>query len=501
MVVQVIATMVQPISILFMLFGNLLGIVLGAIPGLSATLGIVLVLPLTYGLTSEQGIILLCSIWVGGVSGGFISATLLGIPGAAGSIATCFDAYPMSKNGETVKAFGVGILASFIGTFFSSIIALFASRTVARFAVKMGPWEYFSLCLCAILMVVSLSKGNTAKGLASACLGMLIAATGFSPIDATKRFTFGMNNLTGGFDMIAVLLGLFAIRQIMVDYGKGTLKLPPVVTTKIQGFGVTLQEIRENLICIIRSFFIGLGIGFLPGMGGSIANVVAYAKERDSSPNPEKFGQGCSSGVWATETSNNAAIGGAIIPMVALGIPGDSLTAILLGALTIHGIEPGPLLFDKEPRFVYVLFMTVIISSVIVLFMQFFGMRLFPYLLMVPPYWLYPVLIVVCFIGAFASTNTIYNCGLLLFIGAAAILLTAADVPLTPMLLTYVLAKMLETNLRRGFTYSKTGAWPFITRPVSALFLMIAFGSLILPPIRRYLEAKKAPSLEAKKDV
>jgi putative tricarboxylic transport membrane protein len=488
---QVFSAMIQPLGIIFVLLGSLFGIVLGAIPGLSGTLGIILLLPLTFGMPSEMGIILLCSIWVGGVSGGFISATLIGIPGATGSIATCFDAYPMSLKGETVKAFGISIVASFIGTFLSVIIALFASRYIAILAIKMGPWEFFSLCFCAIILVVSLSKGNIAKGLASACLGMLIASTGFAPIDGTRRFTFGINNIAGGVDLVALMMGLFAIRQIVVDFAKDKLTLPPVVTGRIRGLGITFQEIKNNIQCIVRSFLIGLGIGFLPGMGGAIANMVAYAKAKDAHPHPEEFGKGCSTGVWATETSNNAAIGGAIIPMVALGIPGDSATAILLGALTIHGIEPGPLLFQNHPVFVYVLFVTVLVAALAVLVMQLFGMRLFPYLLRIPPHWMYPTLLVFCFIGAYSSSNNLFTCGLLLFIGALGILMIIVDLPATPLLLTYILSKMLETHLRRGFNFSKTGGLEFLTRPFSVFFLLFALFSLFMPVIRDHYSKKK----------
>jgi putative tricarboxylic transport membrane protein len=397
----------------------------------------------------------------------------------------------MSLKGETVKAFGIGIVASFIGTFFSAAIALFASKYIAVLAIKMGPWEYFSLCLCAIMLVVSLSKGAIAKGLASACIGMLIASTGFAPIDAVRRFTFGINNIAGGVDMVALMMGVFAVRQIMVDFAKGSLILPPVVTKKIHGMGITFSEIKNNVVCIIRSFFIGLGIGFLPGMGGAIGNVIAYAKAKDAHPRPEEFGKGCSTGVWATETSNNAAIGGAIIPMVSLGIPGDSTTAILLGALTIHGIEPGPLLFRNHPLFVYVLFAAVLVSAIVVLLIQFFSMRLFPYLLRIPPYWMYPVLLVFCFIGAYSSSSTIFNCGLLLFIGVLGVLMAAAELPATPLLLTYVLSKMLETNLRRGFNFSQRGGIEFLTRPVSLFLLLFAAGSLFMPIIRNHYSKKK----------
>ena len=400
-------------AISLMLFGCIVGIIFGAIPGLSALLGVTLLLPVSFGMSSINGFALLISVWVGGVSGAFIAATLLGIPGSTASIATCYDAYPMAQKGQAVKALGGGIVGSFIGTFFSVIVATFLSPLIAEWAVKLGPWEYFSLCFCAIILVVSLSKGNIYKGLASASMGLLLCSVGIAPIDGFRRFTFNNYNLTGGINIIALVMGLYAIRLIVNDYAVGGVITPNLDCTLEKGIGITLKDLTDNTINIIRSFLIGLWIGFLPGMGAGLSNMIAYAQAKSSSKYPDKFGNGCIDGVLASEVSNNASVGGAVIPMIALGIPGDSTTAVLLGGLIIHGIEPGPLLFQQNPVFVYTVLIAIALSAIITLILQLFNIKRFPKILMIPYHYLYPALLIICFIGAFTGTNTLFSCGIM----------------------------------------------------------------------------------------
>lgn len=487
----VLQNLFSPTCLLFMLLGCVMGIIFGALPGLSGTVGVTLLLPLTFGLSSELGIALLISIWIGGVSGGFISATLLGIPGTASSIATCFDAYPLSRQGKARKALMTGIIASFIGTFFSCIIAMILCRYVARIAMMLGPWEYFSLCLCAIVLVVSLSKGNMFKGLAGAAIGLLLACVGAAPLDAVERFTFGNYNLYSGLDSTAIMLGVFAIYLVIVNYAKGDTKTAEQETGGTGGEGLTLKEIKDNIVNMIRSFMIGLWIGFLPGMGAGLSNMVAYGQARSASKTPEKFGQGIVDGVFATETSNNASVGGALIPMVSLGIPGDATTAVLLGALTIKGLEPGPLLFQNNPVYVYVLFGAAIISSIIVLIVQMGGIRLFPMILKIPYHYLYPAILVLCFVGSYGSSNTLFALGVMLAMTAVAVFLAWADIPTTPFILANILGSMLEKYMRRGLSYSTNGMLSFITRPVSLIFLLIAVASLVWPIISEQIKKRK----------
>ena len=488
---SVLSNLFSPICLVFMCFGCLMGIIFGALPGLSGTVGVTLLLPMTIGMKSELGIALLISIWIGGVSGGFISATLLGIPGTASSIATCFDAYPLCRQGKARKALETGIIASFIGTFFSCIIAMILCQYVAKVAMRLGPWEYFSLCTCAIILVVSLSQGNMAKGMAGAGLGLLLACVGAAPVDAVARFTFGNYNLYGGINSTGMMLGIFAIFLVLNNFAKNEMSLTDKESGGTGGEGLSLQEFKDNIGNMFRSFMYGLWIGFLPGMGAGHSNLVAYGQAKSASKHPEQFGKGCVDGVFATECSNNASVGGALIPMVSLGIPGDATTAVLLGALTIHGLEPGPLLFANNPVYVYVLFGAAIISAVLVLGMQLGGKRFFPSILKIPYHYLYPAILMLCFIGAYTASNTIFAIGVMLAMTAVALFLEWADIPKTPFILANILGSMLEKYLRRGLSYSTNGWLSFVTRPVSLIFLLIAVGSLLWPMIsKKRKEAK-----------
>ena len=484
MFITVISSMLVPYNLAVIVGGTVIGIIFGAVPGLSATTGIALMLPVSFSMTPVTGILFLGSIYVGGISGGLISAILLGVPGTPASVATCFDGYTMAKNGRSSRALGIGILSSFIGTFISIIISMVFCPILAHYAVMLGPWEFFSLCFCAIILVVTMSKGNMFNGLIAGILGVLVSCIGIAPIDGAKRFTFGVINLYSGVNQIGLILGVFAIATLIKNFAKGDTKTPDIDTKGITGFGIPIAEYFSHWALILKSFFIGLWIGFLPGLGAGLANLVAYAQAKSSSSEPEKFGTGCDEGIIASEVSNNAAIGGAIIPMVALGIPGDTPTAMLIGGLMIHGIDAGPLLMASHAELVYCFFGVLMFASLCVLLLQFFGMRTFPYILRTPVCYLYAAIIVICVVGAYADSRTMFNCGLMVFVGAVAILMAVGNLPTSPFILGYILGPMLESNLRKGLTYSEHGFSLFLTRPVSLVLLIVAFGSLAWPFIR-----------------
>ncbi|WFE76706.1 tripartite tricarboxylate transporter permease [Roseinatronobacter sp. S2] len=496
-ILETLLLLLEPATLAIILVAVVLGIILGAIPGLSGGLGVALMLPVTFGMAPHLGMAMLVAIWIGGVSGGMIGSILLGIPGSPSAIATTFDGYPMTRNGEAVKALGAAITASFLGTALSIIIAMLLSPVMARMALKMGPWEYFSLGFCAIALVAALSRGNIFQGMAAAGLGLLLSTVGFAPIDGYPRFTFDLIYLGSGIDLIALMLGLFALKQIVSDHAKGPQPMPDVDISTIRGFGVSFREYVDNSWNIIRSFMIGLWIGFLPGMGAALSNLVAYAQAKSSSRHPEKFGKGCVDGVFASETSNNASVGGSLIPMVALGIPGDGVTAILLGGLMIHGIQAGPLLFTNNPGIVYTLFLAALIAATLVLFVQFFGMRLFPAILKIPYHYLYPTIVVLGFVGVFVGSSTAFNYVLLLSFAAFGLLMDKTRLPVGPFILAFILGPMLELNLRRGITYVEDGHLAFFTRPISALLLLLACLSIILPYLSPWLKARRAQRKDA----
>ncbi len=483
----------QPLNLLIVFLTVSVGIVFGAIPGLSATLGISLLLPITFGLNAETSFIMLLSMWIGGVSGTFISATLVGIPGSSSAIATCFDAYPMTKNGLASKALAIGMTASFIGTVFSVLIATFLSPIIANFALQLGPWEYFSLCFCAITLVATLSKGSVFKGIMAAGIGLLMGCIGLDPITGMQRYTFENPFLFSGINTICQMLGMFALCQIIRDNAKGQTKMPEVEKCNMKGFGIGIADIVQNIGVIIRTFFIGLWIGFLPGMGSGISNMVAYGHAKSSSKNSDEYGKGAPGGVWASETANNASIGGALIPMMALGIPGDGITAMLLSGLTIHGLQAGPLLMSQQSGFSSLVFACVLLSAIVTFVIQAGTKRWFPYILKIPYHYLYSVILVICFIGAYGTTNTMFNIYVMLGLCLLSIFLNIAGIPLSPLILSFILSKNLEGYFRKGVSYAHGSYAEFVTRPLSLLFLCIALGSIIVPIIKSYRAKKTQP--------
>ena len=483
----IISQLISPFNLMLMMLATIVGLIFGAIPGLSGTLAVMLFMPLTYSMNAGSAVIFLIALWVGGCSGAFIGSVLLGIPGSASSVATCYDGYPMSQKGEAGKALAIGMVASFIGTFFSAVLGALLSQKIANIAFALGPWEYFSLCFVAITMVLAISKGNMFKGLASASVGLLFASVGFSPIDAESRFVFDNMYLMGGLGMTIVLIGIFGVARIIEEYGKGFGALPAVDTKSIKGLGITMGEIREQFVNILRSFGIGLGIGFLPGMGSGLSNLVAYSSAKNASKTPEKFGKGCPDGIWASEVSNNAAIGGAMIPMSALGIPGDSTTALLIGALTIHGLEMGPMVFKNSGNVVYLMFATVVVCGVLILILQALGMRVFPLILKVPYHYMYPGLIVISFVSAYVDSSSLYKCGMMLIFAVIGILMSYGGLPTAPLILSFILGPTLESNMLKAFQYTGNAA-TFFTRPISCVLMLIGILCIFSPVIRTLTE-------------
>ena len=473
----------DPMRIILMLAGTLVGIIFGAIPGLSGTMAVMLFMPLTYTMDSSTAVIFLLALWIGGCSGAFIGSVLLGIPGSASAVSTCWDGHPMAKKGQAGKALAIGMTASFVGTFFSALVAGLVCESVADFAFKMGSWEYTALCLVAMTMVLAISKGNMFKGLASTCIGLLLASVGYSPIDAELRFTFGNMYLLSGLKMIVVLTGIFAVSHILVTFGKGFDATPEVDSKGLKGFGLTVKDITSELGNIVRSFLIGLGIGFLPGMGSGLSNLVAYSSAKNASKHPEEYGHGAAGGIWAPEVANNASIGGAMIPMAALGIPGDSTTALLIGALTIHGLEMGPMVFANSGDIVYLMFFTVMVVALVVLLYQSFGKRFFPYILKVPSNYMYPALLIICLASAYVDSGNLYQCGLMMAFCAVGIVMEFGGLPSSPLILAFILGPTLEKKALQAFQNS--GTWTtFFTRPISCVLMLIAIFCVFSPIIR-----------------
>jgi putative tricarboxylic transport membrane protein len=464
----------MPMSYFWMVLGVVVGIVFGAIPGLSATMAIAIFLPVTYGLSPVEGMACLIGLFVGGISGGLISAILLNMPGTPSSVATCFDGNPMAVNGQADKALGAGILFSFFGTVFGIIALVFIAPPLATIAIKFGPHEYFAVTFFSMSLIITLSSDSLQKGLISGLLGFVFTMVGLDPIEASARFTMDFRVIRSGFNVLTVLIGLYAVAEVLNNCEKpdDTASAHLLADVKMRGMGISLKEGLGQSINFVRSSLIGLVIGILPGIGGGTSNIVAYTVAKNQSKHPERFGKGELSGVVAPESANNAGIGGAMIPMLTLGIPGDTTTAMLLGGLMIHGISPGPLIFETHGAFMYAIFVLLALASLTMLIAEFFGLKLFIKVLRVPKYYLLPIIVVLCGVGAFGLNSRVFDIGSVLFFGLVGYLLSKCGYPLPPMILGFILGPVLELNLRRGLTSSQGNFLDFFTRPIAGSIII-----------------------------
>jgi putative tricarboxylic transport membrane protein len=463
-----------------MIFGVFIGIVFGALPGLNASIAIALFMPFTDNMPVLSSFTFLVAIFVGGVSGGLISAILINIPGTASSVATTFDGNPMVKRGEGAKALGTGVLFSFLGTLFGVAVLMTVAPFLARFALKFGPFEYFSIALFSLSLISVLAGKSMVKGLIAGLIGIFISMIGVAPIDGYSRFTFGFVQLDGGFSLVPTLVGMFAIPEIMkASMGESDAKFEKFEGGKTKGFGFSFREFTKQLKNFFVSALIGTGIGILPGIGGGTSNILAYATCKRISKHPEKFGTGIMDGVVASETANNATIGGAFVPLLALGIPGDVITAVLLGGFVIHGISPGPMIFNTNANLVYTIFASLIVANFIMLIVEYFGMRIFIKVLKVPQYILLPIVMMLCSVGAYSINGRMFDVWTLVGFGIIGYLLQRFKYPRPPIVLGYVLAEMVEKNLRRSLQFSNNDLSQFLTRPISAIFIVITVVILV----------------------
>ncbi|MGZ3218171.1 tripartite tricarboxylate transporter permease [Paracoccus sp. T5] len=465
---------------LLMVAGVAVGIVFGAVPGLTAVMAIALCLPMTYGLGPAAGISLLIALFVGATSGGLISAILLKIPGTPSSIATTFDGGPMMEKGEGAKALGVGIVFSFLGTIASIAALAFIAPSLASVALSFGPHEYFAIAVFSLTLIATLSSGSMAKGIFAGVLGFAVSTVGIAPVDAITRFTFGQVELNAGFSILTVLVGMFAVAEIIkvAETSRSPIHTPPAAMVKIKGFGFSMAEFTGQIPNAIRSALIGIGIGILPGIGAGTSNIIAYIAAKKRSKTPEEFGNGTIEGVVASETANNAGIGGAMIPLLTLGIPGDAVTAIMLGGLMIHGIQPGPMLFLTQAPLVYTIFAALIVSAFLMLVLEFWGLRIFIRLLAIPKHILLPVILVLCAVGAFGLASRVFDIWTILAFGVLGFAFVKAGIPTAPFIIGFILGPMAETSFRRGLQLSRGDFTGFLTNPISGTFLALAVVSI-----------------------
>ncbi len=496
LVIQGIGNVFSPFCLVLMILGTIIGIIFGAVPGLSSVMAVALFLPLTYGMDPAQGLSVLIALYIGSVSGGLVSAILLKIPGTPASIATCFDGHPMLAKGEGAKALGAGVFYSFLGTMISIVALIFISPLIAQVAINFGPHEYFSIAIFSLMLIATLSSGSMVKGIFAGVMGIAFSTVGIAPVDAVRRFTFGTVALTDGFDVLTVMIGLFAVSEVIkiAESAKREKEHEVAqVNMKVKGFGFTMKEFIQQIPNAIRAALVGLGIGVLPGIGAGTSNLVAYTVNKNADKkHSDEYGKGYIGGILSSETANNASIGGALIPLMTLGIPGDGVTALLLGAFMVHGIAPGPLLFQNYGPLVYTIFVACIVASVMMLFIEWYGMKIFAKILKVPRHILLPIVFVLCVVGAFGLSSRVFDVWAVAIFGVIGYFFAKFKVPQAPFVIGFVLGSMAETNFRRGLMMSDNNFLGFVDfqqHPISAAFLVFTFLYLLYTI---YSEVKKS---------
>ncbi len=479
-----------PLPFLLCLIGVFLGIIVGAIPGFSGAMLIALTIPLTFFMADVNSMVLLISMYVGSVSGGLISATLLRMPGTPSSIMTTMDGYPMAQSGHAARALGLGITASFVGGLVSWFFLYFLSPVLAIWGTKFGPWESFSMAVMALALIASLSSASLVKGLLSASLGVLVSLPGIDSSSGSLRLTFGFSELNGGFDLVPVLLGIFVFSQAFKDISKvgGPIQ---VIEADSKSIFMTLRDWKNQAVNMIRSSLIGTWIGFLPGVGGSVASIVSYTVAKNSSKTPEKFGTGIPDGIVASETANNASIGGALIPLVTLGIPGSTVDAILIGALLLHNLQPGPMLYVTNPEIINTIIATALIANFVMFFMMSGMVRRIARLSSIPSSFMMPVIILCCLLGAISISNSVFDVWVTLAFGLVGYAMSYFKIPHGPFVIGFILAELAESSLRTALMASAGSLTPLLHRPVAIAFLVVTVLMLVYS-IRKGRAAAKA---------
>lgn len=481
---EALSQLTSPMGLMLVVVGAALGIFVGAVPGLTGTMLIALILPLTYGADPLLSMTFLISIYVGAVSGGMITATLLRMPGTPASIVTTLDGYPMAQQGQPGRALGLGVMASFVGGMVSWTFLVLLTNPIARLSSKFGYFEYFSLVMMALVLIATIGGKSLPRSLFSGFLGIFLSMPGINAATGETRLTFGITNMNDGFKLLPVLIGLFAVNQILRDIINLEEKGEPI---ELGGESVLLKvtDFFRYFWNLMRSSVIGTWIGILPGIGANIGSVTAYSVARSVSKEPEKFGTGHDHGVVAAEAANNATIGGALIPLIAMGLPGSVMEAVLLGALVIHGLQPGPRLFEESPVMVYTIMGAMFLANIAMAVIMLFSMRLLAKVTKLPRPYLLPVILCFCVVGSFALSNRLFDVWVMLGFGLLGFFLEGLKTPLAPFVIGFVLGPIAEKNLSLGLQASNGSFWPIVTGPMSLTFLIVAMVMLFLPAVRQ----------------
>jgi len=474
------------LPIMMMFIGVIVGIMVGVLPGLSPSIGVALMLPVTFGLDPISALVLLVSVYLSSNYGGSITAIAINTPGTPGAVATTFDGYELTKKGKPLHALITSLTASTIGGLVGTIILILFSVPLASLALSFESYEYFALGVFGLTIISSLAGKSPLKGFISSGIGLLLITVGFDTQLPFSRFSMGIPDLADGIEFIPALIGLFALGEIFFSIEKGD-NLKVEKTTEVDlSKTLPIKQLYKLKALILKSSVIGTLVGCIPGAGGTIATFIAYDNAKSSSKHPEEFGKGSLEGVAAPEAANNGSVGGALVPLLTLGIPGSASTAVLIGALMIHKLNPGPELFNKEPGLVYGIFISLFFANIFMFFVGLMGNKLWIKIIAAPKSLLYPLILALSFIGSYFIQNSVFDVGICIAFGILGWLLKRGDFPTAPVILGLILGKMIEENLRLSLI---KGDWiDFVTRPGSLIIIILALVSFFLPHIKRRLK-------------
>ena len=470
-------------NLVYCFLGVLIGTLIGVLPGIGPVGTISLLLPVTFGISPTSAIIMLAGIYYGAQYGGSTTSILVNIPGEATSVVTCLDGYQMARRGRAGPALGIAAFGSFIAGTIGTMIVMLVAVPLSSIALRFGPPEYFSLIVLALAILSFLAHGSVIKAIIMAILGVSLSQIGIDGVTGRTRFTFGIIDMQDGLGLVPVVMGLFGVAEVLENL-EGSLNIE-VFKTKIKNLLPNLKDWAESIGAIIRGSFLGFFLGILPGGGAIISTFVSYALEKKLSKHPEKFGTGMIAGVAGPEAANNAASSGAFIPLFTLGFPSNAITALLLGALMIHGVQPGPALIEKHPDIFWGTIVSMYIGNVMLVILNLPLIGLWVKILKVPYKVLFPVLLLLCIIGSYSTNNSKFDVLIMLIFGVIGYLFKKFGYELAPLVIAFVLGPMLETSLRQSLLISKGDISIFFVRPISVACLIIALLVLLLPVIMR----------------
>jgi putative tricarboxylic transport membrane protein len=469
----------QPVHLVYCFFGVLVGTLVGVLPGLGPAAAIALLLPATFKFTPVAATIMLAGIYYGAMYGGSTTSILVNIPGEAASVVTCLDGYQMARKGRAGPALGIAAFGSFIAGTFAVIALTFVGPLLSNLAIAFGPPEFFSLMIVGITVLTYLSSGSMIKALIMAGVGLILSGVGMDTISGKYRFTFHIRSLLDGVGIVPVAMGLFGISEVLLNLETEIKR--DILSSRVKNLFPSLKDWLESVGSIVRGSILGFFLGIIPGGGAVIASFASYAIEKKVSKHPGEFGKGAIQGVAGPEAANNAGAGGSFIPLLTLGIPANPVMAILLGALMIHGLQPGPLLIKNAPDLFWGTIVSMYIGNGMLLVLNLPLIPLWVKVLKVPYYLLYPLILLFCLIGAYSIGNSASDIIIMLIFGILGFLMKKFRYDGAPLILALVLGQKLETSFRRSLIMSHGDFSIFISRPISLAFLITAFLLLVIP--------------------